>query len=280
MAAQLNYGFGVTVGFPGQIVDSAYYDKTSWLNPMRAQAGTLTFGGTPPAADTIYSVTLTPSDGGAPITMSHKVTAGETTNALIAAGFNADFNVNNALFNVASSTNASAVNTVTFKRPGFGPTYTVTTVAPAGATLVFAASANSSFYQRVGAFVRRSNVAGEDNWIRPITTGTTLAELVGVCERKTTLVDLVAQGINYPAIAPGYDFSAVNTGRILMVAYAVLTPASLPFIWIDHTDTSVPVGCVVDAANGGKAIAASSIAKINSSAAIGATFELELTRGP
>lgn len=280
MAAQLNYGFGMPVGYPGQIVDSAYYDKTSWLNPMRANTGTLTFGGTVGAAGTTYSITLTPSDGGAPITFSYLVQAGDTTNALLAASFNTAFNVANDMFNVASSSNASAVNTITFKRPGFGPTYTVSTVAPAGATLAYAAVANSSFYQRVGTFVRRSATAGEDNWARAITTGTAIGEIVGVCERKRTLVDLTAQGISYPAIAPGYDFSVVNTGRVFMTAYEAITTASTIFIWIDHTDLSVPVGGVVAAANGGKAISAATICKPHTSAALGGIFELEITRGP
>jgi hypothetical protein len=278
MPVQLNYSYLQTAALVGNIVDSAWADRFSYVNPMLPQVGTLTVGGT--AADGNYTVTITPNDGGTPVTITTVRATTPATNALIAADLNTKLNASNALLGVLSSANASAVNTLTFRRSG--QAYTITTSAPSGATLVWAQTqAPGGSYAQVGRWARKSTAAGADRLLTPIIDGTTIAQIVGVVERTFSCIDGSFYGQTGEVYPAGYDVPILRGGRIWMVAYEAMTPADTMYIWIDPAATAVPVGGVVKSTDGGglgasgDAIDGSTKGRILSTAAAGQLVVIE-----
>lgn len=278
MPVQLNYGYNMQRMLLGQRLDSAYTDSFSYVNPSLPQVGTLTVGGT--ATDGAYSVTVTPADGGAVFTVSITRSTTPATNADIAAALNTAFNAAAAAYGIATSTNASAVNTLTFRRSG--QSYTITTSAPAPGTLVWAQTqAAGGSYANVGRWVRKSTAAGADRILTPIIDGTTIAQMVGIVERTFSCIDGSFYGQNGEVYPAGSDVPVMRAGRIPMIAYEAMTPADTPFIWIEHTNLAVPVGGMVKSTNGGglgaggDAIDASSRCRILSTAAAGELVVIE-----
>jgi hypothetical protein len=282
MPIQLNYGYNMTRKLLGQVLDTNRSDRLSFVNPLLAQVGTLTVGGT--AADGVYSVTITPADGGAAVTVPITRATTPATNADIALALSNALNLSNGLLGVLSSSNASAVNTLTFRRAG--QTYTVTTSAPGGATLVWAQTqAAGGSYVNVGRWVRRSAVAGGDKVLTPIIDGTTITQLVGVVERTFSCIDGSFYGQAGEVYPPGSDVPIARAIRIPMIAYEAMGPGDTPFVWIDPAATAVPVGGMVKSTSGGglgssgDAIDASSRCRILSTAAVGELVDIELYFG-
>jgi hypothetical protein len=272
MPSQLNYGYNMQRMLLGQRLDSAYTDAFSYVNPMLPQVGTLTVGGT--ATDGTYSVTITPPDGAAAVTISIVRATTPATNADIALALSNAINASNALLGIVSSSNASAVNTLTFRRSGV--TYAVTTAAPAPGTHVWALTQTAGgSYAHVGRWARKSTATGADRILTPIIDGTTIAQMVGIVERTFSCIDGTFYGQNGEVYPAGSDVPIMRAGRIPMIAYEAMTPADTPFIWIDHAATAVPVGGLVKSSNGGglgsagDAIDASTRCRILSTAAVG-----------
>lgn len=278
MPVQLNYGYSQTRALVGNVVDSAWADRFSYVNPLLPQVGTLTVGGT--ATDGVYSVTITPADGGAATTISITRATTPATNADIALALSNAINASNALLGVVSSSNASAVNTLTFRRSG--QTYTVTTAAPSPGTHVWAQTqAPGGSYANVGRWARKSTATGADRLLTPIIDGTTIAQMVGVIERTFSCIDGSFYGQAGEVYPAGSDVPLIRAGRIWMVAYEAMTPADTPFIWIDPAATAVPVGGMVKSTSGGglgssgDAIDASTKCRILSTAAAGELVVIE-----
>jgi hypothetical protein len=163
---------------------------------------------------------------------------------------------------------------VTFKRP---LVYTHTTTAPGTGTLVAAnTSTAGGSYIAVGRFVKRG--AG-DRELTPVVTGTTIAQIMGVALRTGQIINGGDFGLTYDSYQPGDMVAVGRSERVYVKAFEATVPTSTPYIWIDHTDTSVPVGGLVVGANGGKAIDASSICKILTTTSAGDQAFVELTKG-
>lgn len=268
---QLNYSYNTRTGLEGTRVDSGYVDALSYLNPSNEQISTLTVGGT--ASDGDYVTTFTPSDGGAAVSITVTRATTPSTNTNLATAIAAAINASSAMLGVASASSASAVVTVTFRRPGI--TYAITTSAPGSGTLVAATTqATGGGYVRVGKFVARN--ASYDRRLTPVTTSTTIATVVGVAEDNGGLLNGAGIGLTYDAYQPGDEVSVVRSGRIYMAAGESVTPASTPYVWIDHTDTTHAVGTLVAAASGGKAITAASICRVLSTASAGNLAVVEM----
>lgn len=101
-------------------------------NPLKAQAGTLTVGGT--AADGDYTATFTDEFGDS-FAVTFARASGENNDAITAA-WSALVPTTDEAFNVFRSSAASSVATLTFLHPD--RTYTVSTSAPGGATFTWA----------------------------------------------------------------------------------------------------------------------------------------------
>ena len=268
---QLNYDYSMREALEGARADSGAVDAMSYLNPSLAQISTLTVGGT--ASDGDYVTTLTPSDGGAAFSITVTRSTTPATNANLATAIAAAFAASSDALGVVTASPASAVVTLTFLRPGI--TYTITTSAPGSGTLVAATTqATGGGYVRVGKFVARN--ASYDRRLTPITTSTTIATVVGVAERTGQILNGASLGFTYDAYRPGDEVSVVRGGRIWMLAGEAVTPASTPYVWIDHTDTTHAVGTLVAAANGGSAITAATICRVLSTAAAGSLAKVEM----
>ena len=271
MSGQLDYSYSMREALEGSMVDSNFYDKLSYLNPSLAQISNLTVGGT--ASDGDYVATLTPSDGGSAFSITVTRSTTPATNSDLATAIAAAFAASSDALGVVTASPAAAVVTLTFLRPGI--TYTITTSAPGSGTLVAATTqATGGGYVRVGKFVARNT--SYDRRLTPITTGTTIATVVGVAERTMQIINGTSFGLTYDAYRPGDEVSVVQRGRIWMLAGEAVTPASTPYVWIDHTDTTHPVGTLVAAANGGSAITAATICRVKSTAAAGSLASVEI----
>jgi hypothetical protein len=271
VSGQLNYSYNMREALEGARVDSGAYDCLSYLNPSLAQISTLTVGGT--ASDGDYVTTFTPSDGGAAVTITVTRATTPSTNTNLATAIAAAINASSAMLGVASASSASAVVTVTFRRPGI--TYTITTTAPGTGTLVAATTqATGGGYVRVGKFVARNT--SYDRQLTPIISSTTIATVVGVAERTGQIINGESFGLTYDAYRPGDEISVIRAGRVWMIAGENVTPASTPYVWVDHTDTTHPVGTLVAAASGGKAVSAATICRVLSTATAGNLASVEM----
>jgi len=155
--------------------------------------------------------------------------------------------------------------------------YTLTTAAPAPGTLVAAnTTAAGGSYLAVGRFVKKGT---GDRDLTPVVTETTIAQIMGVALRTGQIINGGSFGLTYDSYRPGDDVAVGRSERVWCKVFEAVTPTSTPFIWIDHTDTSVPVGGLVAAANGGKAIDASTICRFLSTTASGANASVELIKG-
>lgn len=151
-------------------------------NPLLPQAGTLTVGGV--AADGNYVFTFTDTQSGQSFTADFLRQAGETNNDIAAAlivgppggAASADL-LSKFSFSVA-------LNVITYEAKVPGRTYTVTTSAPGGATLVHAQAAGTpgGVDIEAGIFVARRE--GTLDQVRKLKTGDVLASIWGFVERE------------------------------------------------------------------------------------------------
>jgi hypothetical protein len=256
MVAQLNYNFKQRAFLPGQRADAGRpNDVDSYNNPINAQANTVTFGGTP--TDGVYSV-LIEQLGAPPVLASTTRSTTPATNNDLATAFAAEINTNSAFRNLVTATPASAVVTLNFLHPNIA--YTLTTSAPGPGTLVNAlTTAPGGTFQRVGMFVARASGAA-DRAITPITTGTVIADILGIAERTFHLINGADFQLPYDAYKPGAPVAVGLSGRWAMETIEAVTPDSVPHIYIDETDTATGhVGQITASVLGGKAIIASSL---------------------
>jgi hypothetical protein len=271
MSGQLDYSLEMRTALDGQPEHAVNYDRLSFTNAMTTQVTTLTVGGT--ATDGAYTYTATNPDG---IVASVTVTRATTpaTDTDIATAIAAAINISSQFIGIASATSASAVVTVTFKRP---IVYTNTTAAPSPGTLVAAntTSAGGS-YVAVGRFAKKGT---GDRELTPVVTGTTIAQIVGMALRTGQIVNGESYGLTYDSYEPGREVAVGRSERVWTKVFEAVTPTSTLYIWIDHTDTSVPVGALVASANGGKAIDASSIVRPLSTTSSGGVALVEIFKG-
>lgn len=272
MSGQLDYGYEHRAALDGAPEHAVNYDRLSYINPLSMQVSTLTVGGT--AADGNYVFTATNPDGIAASVTVQRTAGVPATNTDIATALKNAINASSSFIGIASATSASAVVTVTFKRP---LVYTLTTAAPGTGTLVAANTTTAGgSYLAVGRFVKKGT---GDRDLTPVVTGTAIGTIVGVALRTGQIINGGDFGLTYDSYRPGDDVAVGRSERVWMKVFESVTPASTPYIWIDHTDTSVPVGALVAAANGGKAIDASTICRFLSTAASGANALVEVFKG-
>lgn len=271
MSGQLDYSYEHRGALDGAPEHAVNYDRLSFLNPLSMQVSTLTVGGT--ATDGDYVFTATNHDGvAASVTVTRSTTP--ATNTDLATAIKNAINASSSFIGIASATSASVVVTVTFKR---SMVYTLTTAAPGIGTLVAAnTTAAGGSYLAVGRFVKKG--AG-DRDLTPVVTGTTIAQIMGVALRTGQIINGGDFGLTYDSYRPGDDVAVGRSERVWCKAFEATTPTSTPYIWIDHTDTSVPVGGLVVAANGGKAIDASTICRILTTTAAGSNALVEIFKG-
>jgi hypothetical protein len=271
MSGQLDYSYNHRAALDGAPEHAVNYDRLSFINPLSMQVSTLTVGGT--ATDGNYVFTATNPDGiAASVTVLRATTP--ATNTDLATAIKNAINASSSFIGIASATSAAAVVTVTFKRP---LVYTLTTSAPAPGTLVAAnTTAAGGSYIAVGRFVKKGT---GDRDLTPVVTGTTIAQIVGVALRTGQIINGGEFGLVYDSYQPGDDVAVGRSERVWCKVFEAVTPTSTPYIWIDHTDTSVPVGALVAAANGGKAIDASTICRILTTTAAGGNALVEIFKG-
>ena len=270
MAGQLDYSMEMSVALEGAPEHAHNHDRLSFTNPLGAQTTTLTVGATL-VANSSYTYSATNADGVvATVTVSYVAAPASVT--VVASNIAAAINASSQFVGIASATSAVGVVTVAYRRP---TVYTnATAVVGAGVTLVAANTTQAGgSYLRVGTFAKRG--AG-DFTLTPVVTGTTISQIVGVAVRTGQIINGESYGLSYDAYRPGDVVAIGRSERIRLRVYAPVTPTSVPFIWIDHTDTSVPVGGLVNAANGGKAIDASSICSFLTTATSGSLSLVEV----
>lgn len=261
MVAQLSYGYQMRKYLPGQRATAGRPpDVDSFVNPMRAQVSTLTFGGT--ETDGGYQTNI--KQQGAPdvVALTTRTGGSPATNTDLAAAHAAYINSERAFQNLVSATPAAAVVTLNFKHPGIA--YSLETSAPAPGTLAAATTTQpGGSYQRVGMWVARrvgASPVTPDKQLTPITTATVLADLLGIAERTFHLVNGADRGLTYDAYDIGAEVSVGLSGRWGVEVISAVTPDSTPYVWIDETDPTGHVGqmTAVDP-GGGKVIDVSSL---------------------
>lgn len=271
MSGQLDYSLEMRDNAEGTPESAVNNDRLSFLNAMSMQVTTLTVGGT--ATDGAYVYSATNPDGGvASVTVTRATTP--ATNTDIAIALAAAINASSQFVGIASATSAAAVVTVSYRKP---LVYTNATSAPAPGTLVAAnTTAAGGSYLRVGTFVKKG--AG-DRDLTPVVDGTTIGQIVGVALRTGQIINGESFGLSYDAYEPGKDVAVGRSERVKLRVYEAVTPASTPYIWIDHAVTTVPVGGLVASAFGGDAIDASSICRFLSTASAGGIALVEIYKG-
>lgn len=248
-------------GFPGA-PDGIISHEHTWsrLNPAKAQAGTLTVGGT--AADGTYSAVFTdPNDPVNVITVSFLRAAGEN-NAAIAAALNAK--ALKAFVLRGAPTVVGAVVTIAMSNATVS--YTVATSAPTDATLVWAETvAMGGVNIPFGRFVKGG---GDGLTMVPLAVGATAAQVLGVLMRELTVAQTREQTED-DYLPPGRDGAVVGVGPMLVECEEAVTPADTVYVRIVASGTKTKIGVVGKSADGGNCISLASYARFDGSAAAG-----------
>ncbi len=275
MSGQLSYPLSPIAYLEGQRATGGNYGANSFLNPLLAQVGTLTAGGT--VTSGVYSVTFrqTNDPSFAPVTISH-TRVGESS-AGVAIALNAAINASAAMQGIASSVDGGGgVLTLTFKNTGVS--WTVTTTAPAPGTLVWAQTvAAGGFNVRVAGWCRHTAAASGADILVPITTSMTIAEAMGIAERTYLLVNDIISAFDY--YPPGTRVSAGRSGIWAVPVWEAVTEFSAPAIWIDPADATAFAGQMGTTVTGGKSIDASTKCRYLSRAAAGGIVLVEVFFG-
>lgn len=279
MAGQLTYGLEMRPMLEGAPEHAVNYDRLSFTNPLSVQVTTLTVGATL-AASSSYTYTATNPDGiAASVTVTY--VGAPATVTVVATDIAAAINASSQFIGIASATSAVGVVTVTFRRPLVYTNATVVTGASVALTAANTATAGGS-YVRVGVFVKKG--AG-DRELTPITDATTIAQIMGLALRTSQIISGESFGLAYDAYRPGDEVAVGRSERVPVKVYEAVTPTSVPYIWIEPTVTTVPLGGLVKSTDGGglgsagDAIDASSICRFLSTAAAGELAWLEIFKG-
>lgn len=243
------------IGYAGQIDGPINHEFTrARLNPAKSQKGTLTVGGT--ASDGDYVVTVTnPQEPGWSAVATFTREDSET-NAQIAAALAVE--LNKVLILKATTTNASAVNTLTFGSSEL--TYSVATSAPGTGTLVWAqtvAPGGSSL--PFGRFVKGG---GDGLTMLPLESGDAITATIGAIVREMT-VENSETFTGYDGIPVGREGAVAAKGPMLIDCEEAVGPADTVYIRIVASGTKTMIGAVGKSADGGNCISAASIARFD-----------------
>jgi hypothetical protein len=248
-------------GFPGAMDGITEHNHTwSRLNPAKPQAGTLVVGGT--AADGVYSAFFTdPNDPEHPITVSF-TRADSEANAAIAAALYAKA-IKEFILRAAVTLDTL---TATYVMHNADLTYTVVTAHPVGATLVWTQTvAAGGVTVPFGRFVKGG---GDGLTYLPVTTGTVLANILGVLVREL-IVEQVRDSTEDDGLPPGRDGTILGSGAILVRAEEAVTRADTPYVRITASATLTDLGVVGKSADGGNCISLANVARFDGEAAAG-----------
>lgn len=254
---QLNYDFRMARGKEGFRTDAGRpHDVDSWHNPIRAQANTATFAGTP--TDGNYTLTFGQLGANDLVAQIVRSTTPATVTDL-AVAMRDLINTTRAFQNLVTATNAAGVLSLAFIHKGI--VYTVEAAAPAPATLVVAqTAAPGGSFKRIGMMgAKDASIAGQDRRLADITTGTTAADIVGIVEGAHHLINGADFQLAYDAWQPGNEVPLGKSGRWEMRVIDAVTPASTVFMWNDETDPTGHPGQLAGSALGGGAITLASL---------------------
>jgi hypothetical protein len=250
-------------GYAGQVDAPINHEFTHVrTNPAKAQKGTITVGGT--AEDGIYSITITnPAEPTWPGVYVEFDRQDSETNAQIAAALNSKLNTSGFVLKAIVTVN-SAVITVEARNTDV--LYSVVTVAPGAATLVWAQTvAPGGVVVPFGRFVAGD---GTGFGMRPLESGDVIANVIGVTIREMN-VENVETVDGFDGVKIGYEAPIAGKGPIKVDCEEAMTPADAPFIRIVASGSNTMIGCIAKTADGGNCIAATTICKILENSADG-----------
>lgn len=256
------------IGPAGARSRTAGYDsRRTAINPLVALIFTATVGGV--AADGLYKIAVKDDVTGDEYTTEFTRAGGGETNDQIAAKLRDNWNAvskNNDAF-----TAAAPAAVITFTGKVAGRTYTLSTTAPAGASITIATTqAAGGTKMPPGIFVARSKAGSADGYapdeVRQLKTGDTIGVVYGFVERLQILGEIRDDGsgnvTSDETYKPGDVVPVMRQGSFWMDCETDFDPLThTPYMRIVATGNE-QASLIRKDNDGGDAVDASSILKV------------------